>query len=186
MNEIIRDGSRVSVNKIYFLCMQVWQKVKGGIVGISQDYNAVEKWAMTAHLRVAVHANFNDICWKQETRKEKELSRKSKIDSEEQVLKRIPAIKQYENPFAFGSTRKSKLKNIVTGSVVGSKHLNDILEARAIGKEHLHYFVNERFFEEKISFWDSVKKLNLKTFSSGDKPIVCKKKKAKQSLWRQT
>ena len=68
------------------------------------------------------------------------------------ILKIIAAIKQYENPFAFSSTRKSKLKNIVTRSVVGSKHLNDILEARAIGKEHLHYFVNERFFEEKISF----------------------------------
>ena len=84
--------------------------------------------------------------------KKKELSRKSIIDSEERVLKIIAAIKQYENPFAISSTRKSKLKNIVTGSVVGSKHLNDILEARAIGKEHLHYFVNERFFEEKISF----------------------------------
>ena len=66
------------------------------------------------------------------------MSRKSIIDSEEQVLKRIPAIKQYENPFAFGSTRKSKLKNIVTGSVVGSKHLNDILEPREIWKEHRH------------------------------------------------
>ena len=84
--------------------------------------------------------------------KKKELSRKSIIDSEERVLKIIAAIKQYENPFAISSTRKSKLKNIVTGSVVGSKHLNDILEARAIGKEHLHYFINERFFEEKISF----------------------------------
>ena len=94
------------------------KKVKGGIVGISQDYNAVKKWAMTVNLRVAVHANFKDICKKQETRKEKELSRIT--------------------------TRKSKLENIITGSVViGSKRLNDILEARAKGKEHLHYFINE-------------------------------------------
>ena len=98
---------------------------------------------MTAHLRVALHATFKHICRKQETKKKKELSRKSIIDSEERVLKIIAAIKQYENPFAFSSTRKSKLKNIVTGSAVGSKHLNDILEARAIGKEHLHYFIEE-------------------------------------------
>ena len=64
MNEIIRDGSCVSVNKIYFLCMQVWQKVKGGIVDTSQDYNPIEKWAMAAHLRAAVHANFKHICRK--------------------------------------------------------------------------------------------------------------------------
>ena len=89
---------------------------------------------------------------KQETRKEKEFSKKSVIDGEERVLKITAAIKQYENPFAFISTRKSKLRNIVTGSVAGSKHLNDILETRAIGKEHLHYFINEPFFEEKISF----------------------------------
>ena len=106
---------------------------------------------MTAHLRAAVHANFKNVCRKQETRKEKELSGKSIVCREERVLKIIAAIKDYENPFAFSSV-KSKLKNIVTGSVVGSNHLIDILEARAIGKEHLDCFINERFFEEKISF----------------------------------
>ena len=29
-------------------------KTKGGIVGISHEYNAIEKWAMTAHLRAAI------------------------------------------------------------------------------------------------------------------------------------
>ena len=98
---------------------------------------------MTAYLRAAVNANFKDICRKQNTRKGKELSRKSIIDSTKRVLKIIAAIKEYENPFAFGSTRKSKLKNIVTGSVVGSEHLNEILEARTIWKKHLDYFINE-------------------------------------------
>ena len=79
----------------------MFQKAKGGIVDISQDYKAVEKWAMTAHLRAAVHPNFKDICRKQETEKEKELSRKSMIDSEERVLKIIGPIKKYKNPFAF-------------------------------------------------------------------------------------
>ena len=95
-------------------------KAKFEIVGISQDYNTVEIWEMTAHLRTAVQANFKNICGKQETRKEKELSRKSIIDSEERVLKTIAATKEHENPFAFSSTQKSKSKNIVTGNVVGS------------------------------------------------------------------
>ena len=85
----------------------------------------------------------NIIVESKKQEKKKELCRKSIIDSEERVLKIIAAIKQYENPFAFSSTRKSKLKNIVTGSVAGSKHLNDIFEARAIGKKHLHYFIKE-------------------------------------------
>ena len=107
---------------------------KGGIVNISHDYNVGEKWAMTAHVRGAVHANFKDIFREQETIKERELSQKSIINSGKGVLKIIGTIKEYENPFAFSSTRKSKLKSIVTESVVGSEHLNDILEARAIGK----------------------------------------------------
>ena len=48
--------------------------------------------------------SFKDICKKQKTRKEKELSKKSITDSEEQVLKIIAAI---------SSTRKSKLKKIL-------------------------------------------------------------------------
>ena len=81
---------------------------------------------MTAHLRAAIHTNFKDTCRKQETRKEKNLSRKSIIDSEERVLKIIAAINEHKNPFAFRSTRKSKWKTNVTGSVVGSEHLKDI------------------------------------------------------------
>ena len=49
------------------------------------------------------------------------MSRKSIIDSEERVLKITAAIKEYENPFAFSSTRKSRLKTVVRGSVVGSQ-----------------------------------------------------------------
>ena len=97
----------------------------------------------------------------------------------------IAAIIEYENPFAVSSTRKSKLKNIVTGSGVGSERLNDIQVAREIGKEYLGHFINQRFFEENISFWDSVKKLNLKTFSTGGN-LLHVRKKTKQSLSKQT
>ena len=79
-------------------------QAKDWVVDIHQDYNAVVKWAMTAHLRAAVHMSFKDICKKQKTRKEKELSKKSITDSEEQVLKIIAVI---------SSTRKSKLKKIL-------------------------------------------------------------------------
>ena len=88
---------------------------KGGIVNISEDYNAEEKWAVTARLRGAVHAKFKYICRKQETIKEGELSKKFIINSEKRVLKIIAAIKEYESPSTFTSTRKSKLKNIVVG-----------------------------------------------------------------------
>ena len=83
MNKIIRDSSCVPVNKYFSLHegMNDDSDTKGGIVNISHDYNAGEKWELTAHLRCAVHANFKDICRKQETIKEREVSQKSIINS---------------------------------------------------------------------------------------------------------
>ena len=121
-------------------------KTKDGAVGISQDYNAIEKRAMAAQLRAAVRPNMKYICRAQETRKEKELSRKSIIDGEKQVLKIIAAIKEYKNPFAFCSTRKSKSKYIVTGGVVHSEHPNNIFEARAILNLKVHILKKRYLF----------------------------------------
>ena len=39
------------------------------------------------------------------------------------------------------ATRKSTLKNIVSGCVVHSEHRIDTLNARSIGKEHLKVFI---------------------------------------------
>ena len=119
-------------------------KTKDGAVGISQDYNAIEKRAMAAQLRAAVRPNMKYICRAQETRKE--LSRKSIIDGEKQVLKIIAAIKEYKNPFAFCSTRKSKSKYIVTGGVVHSEHPKNISEARAILNLKVHILKKRYLF----------------------------------------
>ena len=52
-------------------------KTKGGIMRITQNYKDVEKWAMTAHLRAAVYANFKEICGVQQRQQAKELNMKS-------------------------------------------------------------------------------------------------------------
>ena len=57
------------------------------------------------------------------------------------------------------TTRKSMLKNIVSGCVVRSEHRIDKLNAKLIGKEHLNVFITEPFIEKLVSFWDSVNKL---------------------------
>ena len=88
------------------------------MIGISQDYKVVEKWTMTAHLRVAGHANFKEICRVQQQQQEKELSMRSIFESEEQVLKVIKAFQEHENPFVFSLTRKSTLKRTLFLSVL--------------------------------------------------------------------
>ena len=46
-------------------------KMKGGIIGVSQDEYAFEKWTITAHLRAAVTSNFKVMS---ELRKNEQLS----------------------------------------------------------------------------------------------------------------
>ena len=53
-------------------------------------------------------------------------------------------------------TRKSTLKNIVSGGVVRSEHHVDILNTKLTGKEHLTSSLP--FIEKSVSFWDSIKK----------------------------
>ena len=43
------------------------------------------------------------------------------------------------------TTRKSKLKNIVSGYAVRSKHHIDILNAQSIGKKYLNVFITKPF-----------------------------------------
>ena len=56
------------------------------------------------------------------------------------------------------ATRKSILKNIVSGCVVCSKYRIEILNAKSTGKELLNIFITEPFIKKMVSFWDSIKK----------------------------
>ena len=56
------------------------------------------------------------------------------------------------------TTRKSMLKNIVSGCLERSEHHMDIVNAKSIGKKRLNVFITERFIEKTVSFRDSIKK----------------------------
>ena len=49
------------------------------------------------------------------------------------------------------TTRKYKLKNIVSDYVARSEHRIDILHVRSIGDEHLNVFITEWFMEKVVS-----------------------------------
>jgi len=47
---------------------------QGGIVGFTQNYDAVEKWTLTSHLRATVYNNFIELVKHSESNQEKQLS----------------------------------------------------------------------------------------------------------------
>ena len=147
-------------------------KTKGGIVGVSQDLNAVEKWTLTSHLRATVHSNFKEICGMTQINQEKELTSKAIATSDKCVKSIVEVIDdQFVNPFTFSNTEKTVLINIVSGSVVKEELRSDILNAKAIGKKAADEYIQTRIIERTTPFWDPIKKLNISTFATGDIPI---------------
>ena len=54
------------------------------------------------------------------------------------------------------TTRKTTLKNIVSGYAVRSEHLIYILNSKSIGKEHLDFITEGLMKKTVVSFRDSV------------------------------
>ena len=100
---------------------------------------------------------------------EKELSSKTVAESEKLVSLLVSTIKQFENPFAFNADSKRGLHNIATGSVATEEMREDISDAKVRGKESVEKL--------SVSFWDTLNKLQLKTFSTAEKPLKVIQKK---------
>ena len=145
-------------------------KTKGGIIGISQDYDAVEKWTLSSHVRAAVYSKFRELCKVKINKMGLSMKR---IEKDEAAVKKIVSKIEEEliNPFGIKENEKMCLTNIVSGAVVPHQFTTEILTAKDIGETKAAVFINERIVNKEVSFWDPVKRLNLSTFSSTDKKI---------------
>ena len=138
----------------------------------------MERWSVTAHLRAAVSCDFQELCGFNSNSDEKELSSKTIEESKKAVSLLVLTIKQFENPFAFNAHSKKELHNIGTGSIVIKEMREDISNVKVCGKESTIKYLNERLKDQSVSFWDTLYKLQMKTFSTAEKPLkVIQKKK---------
>ena len=118
-------------------------KTKGGIVGFSQDYDSLEKWTLTSHLRAAVHSNFEQLVKpNSKSTMDKELSSAEVLKSEKNVQAIVETVQNhFKSPFKVG-TKKQPLSNIVSGAIVKDDYRDDILEAKERGKTEVTKFIN--------------------------------------------
>ena len=127
----------------------------------------MERWAVTAHLRAAVSCDFQELCGFNSNSDEKELSSKTIEENKKAVSLLVLTITQFENPFAFNA-----------GSIVTKEMREDISNVKVCGKESTIKYLNERLKDQSVSFWDTLYKLQMKTFSTEEKPLkVIQKKK---------
>ena len=63
------------------------------------------------------------------------------------------------------------LINIATGTVAPSEVSESLLTATEQGEKAMVEFVQARLISDKENFWDPLKKIDIKTFQSLNKPI---------------
>ena len=153
-------------------------KVSGGLIGITLNPNARNKFFLIAPelARLAEEAKDMAGLSKQKKTKEHHNLSTAALEREERHVKKLKdTIEMFTNPF---TEKSDDLFNLVTKVVVQDKVKNDLCDQSEIGRKLVDTFVNERVKSNKVNVWAKMKKTKLLTWrSSGMKVTVALKDK---------
>ena len=158
-------------------------KTRGGIVGISQEPRALERWFLTIHERAAVTSALKNMCSIEDTSCSTVAdARPGRILKDERDVDEIQKCFKsglLANPFAVNSCEKddhpSPLINLATGVILPEDATTRLLNAAKLGKEQLQDFVEKRLNTNEINFWEPLHKLNISTFRMTTKKVSLKR-----------
>ncbi|CAB4012975.1 Hypothetical predicted protein [Paramuricea clavata] len=156
-------------------------KSKGGLVGITQQDGAVDRWLLTSHERAAITRSLKEMCRVENdkigTHKETSVMRIERDKKDVQRLVSCFTTGLANNPFVTedeGNTDHTPLSNIATGLVVPNEVADRLVNAFQIGTTSMHDFINARLDTNKVCFWDPLKKLKIDTFKVTTRTISLK------------
>ena len=142
-------------------------KTKGGIIGFSLRRAAVLRWMITAHERASITENCKGMAGFHDadhlTHKE---TGKSRMEKDTGDVKRVAtAMKQLINPFQ----PSEELFSLTSGMTANQEVTTDLLQAYEKGSNAMQEFFQERLLSNEVSFYDTLSRLNLKTFTTMQK-----------------
>ena len=157
-----------------------------GLSGLATDYKAYQRWVKTAHER----AQFVEVMLPTaEMLSEARCGRKHKVlqpvevkKGEKLVNKTVDAVKSFLNPFHV--SEETKLYCLSFGAATSSDIEIEVLCAEKAGEEAKKQFIRERL-EMKDHFFDTVKKMRLKTMGDSKKSVKLTTAKNKVIEYRQ-
>lgn len=154
-NQIPDDQALEHVNKA--------GKVAGGLVGITRNDTARDRWCLTYNERATIAEDTKVMFGikKQEENDHKDSSCSRIRRDEDGVCKLKAVFQKYE---VFRST--NDLVAITTGDIATDKIREDLLQAQDKGKLLIKNFVEERLIKKEKKFHDTIKLQKLKTFES--------------------
>ena len=150
-------------------------KSKGGIIGISQNPGALDRWFLTSHERASVTTAVKDMYMQERdiVHPHKEAGTKPVARDEADVQKLITCFttELMSNPFTQDS---NSLFNFATGIVLPTDIADDLLGSTEKGRDQMNNFVEKRLNTNEISFWDPIANVKVKTFHSTTKNVQVK------------
>ena len=177
--EFIDGNFTVNKNKIPFCAVGVdhalehinrVMKVAGGLVGITQNASARERFFLTApelsRLSEEAHEMSGSLTATQ--KQHHDLSRVVWTRQEENILKLKNVIVSFMNPMMHKS---EYLINIITKMVMPTQVQKDICNQDEIGQQENVTFVEKRINKNEVNIWARMKKVQLKLWKSIRKTV---------------
>ena len=150
-----------------------WMKVAGGIVGITQNQTARTRFFLVAPelARLKVESKQDANVEKNLSSKHYELTNAERNKVIVSALSLTTTLQGFTNPFEYDW---DDIINIVTKAVVSVDVQKDIETLEQKGSETFDEFIESRLKTRNTNFWDSMKKLSLKTWKSSLKETKIK------------
>ena len=145
-------------------------KVTGGLVGITQNASARERFFLTApelgRLAEEAHQMAGSPTAIRKTHHE--LSTVVWTRQEENILKLKSVIRSSTNPMTY---EEEDLVNIITKVIMPTQVQKDVCNQDEIGHQKYTTFVGERINSDEVGIWARMKKVQLKMWKSARKPV---------------
>ncbi|XP_028415026.1 uncharacterized protein LOC114538109 [Dendronephthya gigantea] len=150
-------------------------KTKGGIVGLTQNRAAINRWILAQADRSAITRKCELMAGvAEEQRMRKDLDNTHSSNHEESVKQVISTVSSMSNPFSPDSPKE--LVNICSGVVADEVTTADVKNAYNKGDQKLEDFLHNRLLCEEPDIFSNIGTMKLKTFKS-----MSKSKKVKTS-----
>lgn len=141
-------------------------KVTGGVIGITQNEDALNRHLLISSELTRMIDNFKSIynVGTDITRKEHhEISGRKAKRITENATKLTKVFTDHCHPF---SEKCEHLYNLLTGATVSEEVANDITSRDSIGQEAFKSFVGERLTNGNACVWDKLSKCKIRTFKT--------------------
>lgn len=130
-------------------------KFKGGIVGISLNANALQRWFLTSHERAAFITAVKQMCG---------IGDQDRVGTHN-VWKIVSCFESglMKDPF---SEESDTLSNITSGVVLPTDVAEHLVTRVEEGQEQMNSFIQQCLNSNDVSFWNASPSRKIKTFSS--------------------